>query len=170
MLLDPCDESTIQIFFDDNIGHTSPHIVDARNVRPNFANDDSTLSFRETKGLNLVKVEPLNAILDPQYFVRAVNECEMAVLSRREALEDLKRTLENDFEALQFLRRWSINTQIELVQNPIQNYKQQNQTGFSSIKKSSQVARISLRARQRWIQVCQKVRVLVRVRNILYDI
>ena len=33
LLLDPDDESTIQVFFDDNIGHGSAHIVDVRDVR-----------------------------------------------------------------------------------------------------------------------------------------
>jgi hypothetical protein len=32
LLLDPLDNGTIQIFFDDNILHGSAHIVDIRNV------------------------------------------------------------------------------------------------------------------------------------------
>lgn len=31
----------------------------------------------------MLKVEPLNAILDPQYFVRAVHGCVLAVLQQR---------------------------------------------------------------------------------------
>lgn len=30
--LDPGDKGTLKIFFDDNIGHTAAHIVDARDV------------------------------------------------------------------------------------------------------------------------------------------
>lgn len=30
--LDPSDRDTLKIFFDDNIGHTSAHIVDVRDV------------------------------------------------------------------------------------------------------------------------------------------
>ena len=32
LLLDPHDDTTLQIFFDDNIGYTNAHIVDVRNV------------------------------------------------------------------------------------------------------------------------------------------
>jgi hypothetical protein len=35
----------------------------------------------------LLKAEPLNAILDPQYFVRQVHECVVKVLSDRMAKE-----------------------------------------------------------------------------------
>ena len=38
-------------------------------------------------GKHLLKAEPLNAILDPQYFVRQVHECVMRVLSDRMAKE-----------------------------------------------------------------------------------
>eukprot|EP01025_Chloroclados_australasicus_P014185 TRINITY_DN16640_c0_g1_i5.p3 TRINITY_DN16640_c0_g1~~TRINITY_DN16640_c0_g1_i5.p3 ORF type:complete len:136 (+),score=17.42 TRINITY_DN16640_c0_g1_i5:379-786(+) len=132
---------------------------------------DQAISFRDTKGLNLVKVEPLNAILDPQYFVRAVNECEMAVLSRREQLNHLKQTLiENEFEMLSMLRGLSLDSELNLLQNN-QNKQQQQFSKQNALRKgTSQVARVSLKARQRWIWVCQKVRVLVRVRSILYDI
>jgi hypothetical protein len=34
---------------------------------------------QDVAGKHLVKVEPLNAILDPEYFVRAVHECVMNV-------------------------------------------------------------------------------------------
>lgn len=34
-------------------------------------------------GRHVLKVEPLNAILDPQYFVRAVHGCVLAVLRAR---------------------------------------------------------------------------------------
>lgn len=32
LFLDPDDKETLQIFFDDNIGHTAAHIIDARNL------------------------------------------------------------------------------------------------------------------------------------------
>ena len=32
LLLDPFDEDTIQMMFDDNVGYGSPHIVDARDI------------------------------------------------------------------------------------------------------------------------------------------
>ena len=38
---------------------------------------------QDVNGRHLLKVEPLNAILDPQYFVRAVHQCTLSVLQRR---------------------------------------------------------------------------------------
>lgn len=43
--------------------------------------------LQEVNGKHLLKAEPLNAILDPQYFVRQVHECVMRVLSGRMAKE-----------------------------------------------------------------------------------
>ena len=41
--------------------------------------------MQDVNGKHLLKVEPLNAILDPQYFVRAVHQCTLSVLHGREA-------------------------------------------------------------------------------------
>jgi len=38
------------------------------------------VGLQDVVGKHMLKVEPLNAILDPHYFVRAVHECVMAVL------------------------------------------------------------------------------------------
>lgn len=43
--------------------------------------------MQEVNGKHLLKAEPLNAILDPQYFVRQVHECVMRVLRDRMAKE-----------------------------------------------------------------------------------
>jgi len=40
---------------------------------------------QDVNGKHLLKVEPLNAILDPHYFVRAVHQCTMSVLHGRDA-------------------------------------------------------------------------------------
>ena len=40
---------------------------------------------QEVNGRHLLKAEPLNAILDPQYFVRQVHECVVKVLNDRKA-------------------------------------------------------------------------------------
>jgi len=44
-------------------------------------------NVQEVNGKHLLKAEPLNAILDPQYFVRQVHECVVKVLSERMAKE-----------------------------------------------------------------------------------
>lgn len=41
--------------------------------------------MQDVNGKHLLKVEPLNAILDPHYFVRAVHQCTMSVLHGRDA-------------------------------------------------------------------------------------
>ena len=40
-------------------------------------------TLQDLAGRHVFKVEPLNAILDPQYFVRAVHGCVMAVMRER---------------------------------------------------------------------------------------
>ena len=80
-LVDTADTaSTIQVFFDDNVGHGAAHIVDARHARTG-----APLPFSDVAGTHLIRVEPLNAVLDPHYFVRAVHECVLGVMRRREA-------------------------------------------------------------------------------------
>lgn len=45
------------------------------------------MSLQEVNGKHLLKAEPLNAILDPQYFIRQVHECVVRVLNDRAARE-----------------------------------------------------------------------------------
>lgn len=69
---DPEDVSMVQMFFDDNVGHMSAHIVDARDVRTG-----ESLQFSKVKHAQLNKAEPVHAILDPKYFVRCeLRPCE----------------------------------------------------------------------------------------------
>ena len=106
--MDLRQRDTLEIFFDDNIGHTTAHIVDAREVHtgeplpfkvhmpPQFSQGKGLRNGRQPSlrghdvhkpaflqaivGKHMLKVEPLNAILDPHYFVRAVHECVVAWL------------------------------------------------------------------------------------------
>lgn len=54
-------------------------IQGSQNLRP-FA---CLAWLQDVVGRHILKVEPLNAILDPQYFVRAVHGCVLAVLRAR---------------------------------------------------------------------------------------
>lgn len=65
LLVNPNATDIIQIFFDDNIGYSQAHIVDARHARTGEA-----LPFSQVNNAHLLRVEPVNAILDPKYFVR----------------------------------------------------------------------------------------------------
>ncbi|KAF1317999.1 hypothetical protein FI667_g14343, partial [Globisporangium splendens] len=65
MTMDPEDPSVHVLFFDDNILPQEPHIVDARNVR-----NGDVLDFDEiTKGTHLMRVEPLDAIQNEDFFI-----------------------------------------------------------------------------------------------------
>lgn len=68
------DQHYRHIFLDDNIERDRAHIVDARDLRTG-----SPLSFngdRGTQGRQLVKVEPLESILDEEYFIKALRAAE----------------------------------------------------------------------------------------------
>jgi len=59
------------IFFDDNIERDRAHIVDARD-----AVSGDPLAFADTKGIYLIKAEPMLAIQDRRYFINAVADAE----------------------------------------------------------------------------------------------
>jgi hypothetical protein len=59
------EEKIHAIFFDDNILHEDPHIVDVRNVL-----DGQNVDFDYTKDIHLLRVEPLQAIRDLKYFIK----------------------------------------------------------------------------------------------------
>jgi hypothetical protein len=65
LLVDPLDTAVVQMFFDDNIGFSKAHIVDARN-----AWTGESIPFEQCRASYLTRSEPVNAILDPKYFVR----------------------------------------------------------------------------------------------------
>lgn len=66
LTLDPTDdaEKAHAMFFDDNILPHDAHIVDAR-----FADNNSALTFEETRELHLMRVEPLDVIQIDTYFI-----------------------------------------------------------------------------------------------------
>jgi hypothetical protein len=71
LLLDTDVENSgeIHVFFDDNIEHDRPHIVDVRDM-----NSFERLPFTETKGKILRRVESFLAIRDELYFVKELDD------------------------------------------------------------------------------------------------
>lgn len=65
-------------------------------------------NVQEVNGKHLLKAEPLNAILDPQYFVRQVHECVVKVLSDRMAKEQQAADQAAPFRCLTFHRPFSL--------------------------------------------------------------
>lgn len=69
MLLGPHSiGSTQSIFFDDNIAHVAPRIVDARMLIMPL----KMMSVEYLEACHIVKAEPLEAVVDHQYFIRHV--------------------------------------------------------------------------------------------------
>ena len=66
----------VHVFFDDNVGHGAANIVDARHARTGAG-----IPFADVARAHLVRVEPLGAVLDPAFFVRAVHEAVLAASS-----------------------------------------------------------------------------------------
>lgn len=73
MCFDPCDSfpiglvAIVQVFFDDNIERHKAHIVDVREAAT-FA----PVPFEVSQGRYLRRVDPYNAILDKEYYVKEV--------------------------------------------------------------------------------------------------
>lgn len=61
------------MFFDDNIGYSSAHIADVRNARTG-----ESVAFEDAKNTYLMRAEPVNAVLDPKYFVRCARAVDCA--------------------------------------------------------------------------------------------
>lgn len=71
----PSADPPVSIFFDDNVGHTAANIVDARSPL------GRCIPFADARAA-LVRVEPVGAILDDAFFVRAVHEASAAIAGR----------------------------------------------------------------------------------------
>ncbi|KAK9905768.1 hypothetical protein WJX75_005992 [Coccomyxa subellipsoidea] len=145
LLLDPADQDVIQIFFDDNIGHGAAHIVDVRN-----AATGEGLAFQDVVGRHIVKVEPLNAILDPQYFVRAVHGCVLAVLRARSEKHEQHSADNSGFSVGGSVREREISV------GPIR-------------RGVPPPAHHSRRARDLWSLVHMRLVAMIRIRNAMQD-
>lgn len=79
LIIDQSDYDTLQIFFDDNIGHNEECIVDQRDLI-----SGEQIKIQESKGtpnttyINqyMCQVDIIQAILKKQYFIDHINECE----------------------------------------------------------------------------------------------
>eukprot|EP01038_Epipyxis_sp_PR26KG_P005478 gene5478-7584_t len=67
LLIDNNNDNIIQVFFDDNIERDRPHIVDVRD-RGSF----QPIPFNVTNGKFLKRVEPYDAILDSDYYIKQI--------------------------------------------------------------------------------------------------
>lgn len=67
LLVDNRRQDEVQLFFDDNIERDRAHIVDVRDV-----STFESIPFELTKDKTLVRADPLSAILDEDYFIKAI--------------------------------------------------------------------------------------------------
>eukprot|EP00050_Salpingoeca_kvevrii_P019246 m.84031 g.84031 ORF g.84031 m.84031 type:complete len:402 (-) comp8327_c0_seq2:984-2189(-) len=70
-VVDPRDPEFHPIFFDDNIERDYAHIVDARDLKTG-----ESLPFEMALGLYLVRVLPIEAVFDHEYFIKEIESCE----------------------------------------------------------------------------------------------
>ncbi|EIE23647.1 hypothetical protein COCSUDRAFT_66025 [Coccomyxa subellipsoidea C-169] len=167
LLLDAADQDVIQIFFDDNIGHGAAHIVDVRDVLTGegLAFQARALSqtpaclavaqitgwhITDVVGRHIVKVEPLNAILDPQYFVRAVHGCVLAVLRARSEMSEQHSADNSGFSVPGAIR--------------------ERESSVGPIRRGvPPPAHHSRRARDLWSLVHTRLTAMIRLRNAMQD-
>lgn len=69
-VVNPLDAKVHSVFFDDNVERTEAHIVDVRNVT------GESISFAEANGRYIWKVDPIQALMDDGYFIKALLSCE----------------------------------------------------------------------------------------------
>ena len=72
MMLDQADYQTQHIFFDDNADEGEDCIVDVRDIITGERIEQS-----KYMDMYVVKVHPHKAILEPEYFIKKIEECEM---------------------------------------------------------------------------------------------
>jgi Dpy-30 motif len=71
LLIDENDYNVQHIFFDDNIGIDHPKIVDVRDVVTG-----ESISFKKTINKYIFRVDPYKAVVEQDYFYKAVQACE----------------------------------------------------------------------------------------------
>mmetsp|Transcript_54355 Transcript_54355/g.94517 ORF Transcript_54355/g.94517 Transcript_54355/m.94517 type:complete len:125 (+) Transcript_54355:2-376(+) len=63
------EESIQQIFFDDNVEHENPRIVDCRHP------DGTPVPQAQSMNKFMSKVNPVEAVMDEEYFVKQLRRC-----------------------------------------------------------------------------------------------
>ncbi len=85
LLIDETDYGTHQIFFDDNIGENPIHsILDVRDLTTG-----EPVSYGRAMNKFIVQVESSRAILEDDYFIKKVEECEQRRAEEIESIEHI---------------------------------------------------------------------------------
>ncbi len=107
LLIDEADYDTHQIFFDDNISDDPAHsIVDVRDLITG-----ETMLYKRTINKFIVRVESDKAILETDYFIKKIQECEKR---RTEEIENLEKGILSQEEISQHAKvdEWALLQQL----------------------------------------------------------
>ncbi|KAK3267649.1 hypothetical protein CYMTET_23807 [Cymbomonas tetramitiformis] len=85
--------SVHEIFFDDNIRYDNAKIVDIRDWQQPM----TAMNLNKAFQLHLVRAEPFEAIMDPSYFIRRVEELEKSYKKRHSTMTKVSNSLANGF-------------------------------------------------------------------------
>jgi hypothetical protein len=107
LLIDDADYDTHHIFFDDNISSDPSHsIVDVRDLITG-----EQIPFKRAINKYIVIVDPEKAILENDYFVKRIEECEKR---RGEEIENMEKGIASQEEIVQVAKKdeWAILQQL----------------------------------------------------------
>jgi len=88
LMMDQSDYKTQHIFFDDNADEDGKCVVDVRDVVIG-----EPIAYKKFINMYVVKVDPIKAILEPDYFVKLI---EQAVLMRDEEIRKIEAGIEDE--------------------------------------------------------------------------
>ena len=88
LFIDQADYNTQHIFFDDAADDGDECAVDVRDIITG-----EKISQRKYMDMYVVKVQPHKAILEPEYFIKKIEECEM---KRDEEIQRVESGIEED--------------------------------------------------------------------------
>ena len=108
LLIDQGDQSTHHIFFDDNADEGENCIIDTRDIVTK-----EIVPYKKQMGRYVVKCDPLKVILEPDYFIRMIEQCEE---NRSTELANLEKGIFEDMDELKD-REKVVETEWQKLQN-----------------------------------------------------
>jgi len=111
----PGKAATSQLFFDDNIEHSDARIVDCRDV------NGSIIPSSRSMGKLCVKVNPVEALLDDEYFLRKLQFCQGAQLDVGASFIGLQKQLTEVEE-----EKTQLQKQLAKVNRQLKNLTEEN--------------------------------------------
>ena len=108
LMMDQSDYKTQHIFFDDNADEDGKCVVDVRDVGLG-----QPIAYKKFINMYVVKVDPIKAILEPDYFVKLI---EQAVLMRDEEIRKIEAGIEDETNYAYYQKQVQQETEWEKFQ------------------------------------------------------